>query len=110
MKRAQPGLNVFARVAIGDKRIGGQCAERADERLAIGRCLLAPELLNRPLNNDRKVVLGWLRQADAPASPPLRHFLPSRSPRSDNPISDLAQVALERSWLSKLPIRTGLDG
>jgi hypothetical protein len=73
-------------LAVGHRRIGGQRAERVDERPAIDRCLLSPELLDPPLNDGHKVALGWLREANAPASPPLRHFLAARSPRFDNPI------------------------
>ena len=60
MQRAQARLNLVASVAVGHKRIGGQCAERVDERLAIDRCLLSPELLDGPLNDGRKVALGRL--------------------------------------------------
>src|SRR5438067_5101656 len=109
VERAQARLNLVASVAVGHKRIGGQCAERVDERLAIDHCLLPPELLDRPLNDGRKGALGWLRQANAPASPPLRHFLAPRSPRFDNPIRYLAQVGLQSSWLSKLCVRASLD-
>ena len=42
------------------KRIIGQCNERADERLAIDRCLSSPELLGGPLKDNHIVVLGWL--------------------------------------------------
>jgi hypothetical protein len=109
MERAQARLNLVASVAVGHKRIGGHCAERGNERLAIDRCLASPELLGRPLKDGQKVVLGWLGQANAPASPPLRHFLAPRSPRFDNPIRYLAQVGLQSSWLSKLCVRASLD-
>jgi hypothetical protein len=109
VERAQARLNLVACVAVGNKRIGGQCAERVDERLAIDRCLLSPELLGRPVKDGHKVVLGWLGQANAPASPPLRHFLAPRSPRFDNPFRFLAQVGLQTFWLSKLGVRAGLD-
>ena len=61
MEGAQTPLDLVPSVAVGHKRIGGQCAERVDERLAIDRCLLSPELLDRPLNDGHKVALGWLR-------------------------------------------------
>ena len=60
MEGAQTPLDLVPNVAVGHKRIGGQFAERVDERLAINRCLLSPELLDRPLNDGRKVALGWL--------------------------------------------------
>ncbi len=60
MERTQAGLDVLPRVAIGRKRIIGQCDERADECLAIDRCLSSPELLGRPLKDSHIVVLGWL--------------------------------------------------
>ena len=60
MERAQAGLDVLARTTIGRKRIIGQCNERADERLAIDRCLSSPELLGGPLKDSHIVVLGWL--------------------------------------------------
>ena len=60
MERAQAGLDVIPRAAIGRKRIIGQCNERADERLAIDRCLSSPELLGGPLKDSHKVVLGRL--------------------------------------------------
>ena len=109
MERAQARLNLVASVAVGHERIGGQCAERDDERLAIDGCLASPELLGRPLKDGHKVVLGWLGQANVPASPPLRHFLAPRSPRFDNPIRYLAQVGLQSSWFSKLCVRASLD-
>src|SRR5207237_9760066 len=109
MEGAQTPLDLVPSVSVGHKRVGGQCAERVDERLAIDRCLLSPELLGRPLKDGHKVVLGWLRQANAPASPPLRHFLAPRSPRFDNPIRSLAQVGLQTFWLSTLGVRPGLD-
>jgi hypothetical protein len=60
MEGAQTGLDLVLSVAVGHKRIGGQCAERVDERLAIDRYLLSPEFLDRPLNDGRKVALGRL--------------------------------------------------
>ena len=109
MEGAQTGLDLVPSVAVGHKRIGGYCAERGNERLAIDRCLASPELLGRPLKDGHKVVLCWLGQANAPASPPLRHFLAPRSPRFDNPIRYLAQVGLQSSWLSELCVRASLD-
>ena len=61
MQGAQTPLDLVANVAVGHIRIGGQCAERVDEHLVIDRCLLSAELLNRPLNDGRKVALSWLR-------------------------------------------------
>jgi hypothetical protein len=60
MERAQAGLYILPRVAVGHKRIIGQCNERADERLAIDRCLASPKLLGGPLKDSHKVVLGRL--------------------------------------------------
>ncbi len=63
MERAQATLNLVASVAVGHKRIGGQCSERADERFAIDGCLSAPELLGRPLKDGHKVCsAGWDRR------------------------------------------------
>jgi hypothetical protein len=59
VERAQAGLDVLPRVAIGRKRISGQCNERADEFLAIDRFLSSPELLGGPLKDSHIVVLGW---------------------------------------------------
>ena len=42
MERAQATLNLVARVAVGHKRIGGQCTERGNERLAIYRSWRRP--------------------------------------------------------------------
>jgi len=60
MERAQPGLDVLSGVAIGRKRIIGQCNERADKRLAVDRRLFSPELLGGPLKDSHIVMLGWL--------------------------------------------------
>ena len=109
MQGAQPLLDLVPSMAVCHKRIDGQCAERGDERPAVDRCLASAELVGRPLNDGHKVMLGWLGQPNAPASPSLRHFLAPGPPRSDNPIRYFAQVALQSSWLSKVRIRTGLD-
>ena len=61
MQGAYARLDLVPSVAVRHKRVGGHCAERVDERLAIHRGLLWPELLDRPLNDGRKVALGWLR-------------------------------------------------
>jgi hypothetical protein len=109
MEGAQLLLDLVPSVAVCHKRIDGQCAERVDERPTVDRCLASAELAGRPLKDGHKVMLGRLGQANAPASPSLRHFLAPGPSRFDNPLRYLTQVGLQSSWLSKLRIRTGFD-